>query len=144
MFDWNSQISVENIKYFSYKYLFYWIKFVNYIKLFKIQGTGCDNVNVPFMWSQNNGPLIYFFNLFEFWHVSSFYFIWEKDGKVFGKNTVKFWHNIIYKVNAFVFHYIWQLWLIKISQSSAGENAKGNIMCIAIIMTHHWLTIFPK
>ena len=62
----------------------------------------------------------------------------------FEKNIVKFsvkipaafWHNIPSRVNTFVLHY-----LIKITQSSAQENTKSNIMCIAIIMTHEWLTL---
>ena len=30
----------------------FWIKFVNYMKLFKIQGTGCYNINFTFISSQ--------------------------------------------------------------------------------------------
>ena len=130
--------------------MFYWIKYVNYIKLFKIQGTGCDNVNVLFMWSQSNGLLIYLFIYF-------FFFTYLNSGtfpvfNTFEKKMVKSLVKILWSFGITLFirlmllffiTYIWQLWLIKIIQSSAGENAKGNVMCIAIIMTHQWLTVFP-
>ena len=38
-------------------------------------------------------------------------FMLKYDINVFSKNKVKFWHTIAGKVNAFAFHYIWQLWL---------------------------------
>lgn len=49
--------------------------------------------------------------MWQFRHLSSFYYIWQKEGKVFGKNNVTFWHNVAYMLNLFVFHWIWQLWL---------------------------------
>ena len=84
--------------------LFYWVKFVNYIKLFNIQGTVC------LYHLKKIGLLKYVKSKFR--HVFSLSCIWKKDGKVFGKNTTTFWHNIAYKVNAFIFRYIWQLRLI--------------------------------
>ena len=45
-------------------------KFVNYIKLFKIQDIGCCNINVTFMSSQKDGVIECV--KFEFRHVSSF------------------------------------------------------------------------
>ena len=91
--------------------MFYWINFVKYIKLFKIQGAGCYDINVTFI-SSPKDSLLQFVN-FEFRHVSSFSCIWKRDGKVFGKNTMTFWHNFAYMVNfVFVFHYIWKLWPI--------------------------------
>ena len=67
---------------------FYWIKFLNYVKLFEIQVTDCYKINVTFISFQKDGLLK--FAKSEFWHVSSFSCIWKKGGKVFGKNTVKF------------------------------------------------------
>ena len=63
-------------------------KFVDCIKLFKIEGTGCNNINATFLSSKKDDLLNYV--KFEFWEVSSFSCISEKDGKVFGKNTVTF------------------------------------------------------
>ena len=77
--------------------------------MFKIQGTSCYDIIVSFISSEKDGLLK--FVKFEFWHVSSFSCILKKDTKVFGKNALKFWHNIAYKVNGFVFYYIWQWWL---------------------------------
>ena len=51
-------------------YLLYWINFVKYIKLLKIQDTGCYNINVTFVSSPKDGLLE--FVKFEFRHVSSF------------------------------------------------------------------------
>ena len=76
------------------------MKFVNYSKLFKMQGTGCYNINVIFMSSQKDALLKY---------VEFGFCILKWDGKVFGKNTGKSWPNFPYMVNAFVFHYMWQL-----------------------------------
>ena len=58
------------------KYLFYWINFVNYIKLFKIQGTRCYDVNVKFLSFQKDDLLKYV--KFRFRHVFSFSRIWKK------------------------------------------------------------------
>ena len=136
-------MSVPNMEFFQIKCLFYWIKFVNYIKLFKIQGTGCYNINVTFISSQKDGLLKYV--ECEFRHVFSFSCIWKKDGKVFSKNTVTFWHNIACKVNTFVFHYIWELRLIAYKSYSTfcTSKCKINVLCIAIRMTHQWLTLIP-
>ena len=89
----------------------YWIKFVKCTKLFKVQGTVCYDINDTFISFIKNGLLE--FVEFEFRYVSSFSCIWRKDGKVFGKSTMTFSHNIAYMVNSFLFHYIsvWQLWL---------------------------------
>ena len=38
-------------------YSFYWIKFVKYIKLFEIQGTGFYDINITFISSLKNGLL---------------------------------------------------------------------------------------
>ena len=88
----------------------YFVYFVKYSKLFKIQGTGCYDINVTFISSPKLDLLE--FVKFEFRHVSSFSCIWKRDDNVFGKNTMTFWHNFTYMVNSFVFHYIWQLCLI--------------------------------
>ena len=90
--------------------MFYWTKSVKYIKLLKIQGTGCGDINVTFISFPKDGFLE--FVKFEFHQFFSFSCIWRKVGKVFGKKTVTFRHNIALKVNSFVFHYIWQLWPI--------------------------------
>ena len=76
---WNSFRSI---------YSLYWIKFVKYKKLFKIQGTGCYDTNFTFISTLKDG-----LQEFELWHVSRFSCTWKKDSKVFGKNTVTFWHN---------------------------------------------------
>ena len=78
-------------------------------KLFKIQGTGCHNINVTFISSSKDGLL--HFAKFEFRQISSFFWIWNKNRKVFGKNTVTLWYNIPYMVSLFLLHYIWKLWL---------------------------------
>ena len=49
---------------------FYWIRFINYIKLFKIRGTGCHDINVTFLSSPKDGLLKCV--KCEFRHVSSF------------------------------------------------------------------------
>ena len=87
----------------------YWIKFVKYTKLFKIQDTDCYNINFIFILSPKD-VLLEFFK-FEFRHVSSSSYICRKDCKVLGKNAVAFWQNFGYMVKSFVFHYMWQLWL---------------------------------
>ena len=92
-----------------YSLVFCEIIFCNYIKLFKIQDTSCYNVDVTFISSSRIGLLK--FVKFESRHVSSFSCIWKKKTVKF-KNTVTFWYNIAYKVNAFALHYIWQSWLI--------------------------------
>ena len=91
-------------------YLFYWIKHVKYIKLFKIQGTRYYDINVIFILSPKDGLLEFF--KFEFRYVTSFSCIWKRGGEVFGTNAMAFWRKLAYMVNSFVFHYIWQLWLI--------------------------------
>ena len=63
---------------------FYWIKFVNYVKLFEIQATDCYKINVTFISFTKDGLLK--FAKSEFRHVLSFSCIWKKDGKV----SVKF------------------------------------------------------
>ena len=107
---WTAKCLCEVLNSFMEIYSLYWVKFVNYIKLIKTQGTGWYSINDTFMSFQKDGLLKYV--KFEFPHVSSFSCNWKKDGNVFGKNTVTFWHNFAYKVNTFVFHYIWQSWLI--------------------------------
>ena len=94
---------------FRWIYSFYWLKFIKYIKLLIVQGNGCYDINVTFISSPKNGLLE--FVKFEIMQVSSFFYIWKKNHKVFGKNTVAFRHNLAYMVNSFVFYYIWQLWL---------------------------------
>ena len=69
--------------------------------MFKIQDTGCYNINVTFISSQKDGLLKYI--KFEFQPVSSFSCILKKKCKVFGKNTVTFWHNFAYEVNVFLY-----------------------------------------
>lgn len=49
---------------------FYWIRFINYIKLFKIRGTGCCDIDVTFI-SPPKGDLLKFVE-FEIGHISSF------------------------------------------------------------------------
>ena len=49
---------------------FYWIKFVNYMKLFEIQATDCYMINFTFISFKKDGLLK--FAKSEFWHVSSF------------------------------------------------------------------------
>ena len=80
---------------------------------------------------------------FEFHHVSSFSYIWKKNSKVFGKNTVTFWHNFAYMVNSFVFLYIWKSWLIADENYSTfySRKCQNNIMCIAITMIHQWFSL---
>ena len=85
-------------------------KYVKYVKLFKIQCTGYYDINVTFKGSPKDGLLE--FIKFKFRHDYCLFCIWKKDSKVFGKSIVTFWHNFAYMVNSFVFHYIWQLWLI--------------------------------
>ena len=51
--------------------------------LFKIQGTGCYNINVIFILSPKDGLP----EFAKFLHVYSFSCIWKKDGEVFGENT---------------------------------------------------------
>ena len=51
-------------------------KYVKYIKLFKIQGTGCYDVNVTFTWSPKDDLLQ--FIKFKFRHVYNFSCIWKK------------------------------------------------------------------
>ena len=84
--------------------------FPKHIKLFKIQGTTCYNINVTHI-SLPKGNLQNFIR-FKFLPGFNFSCIWKKDVKVFGKNTVTFYHNIAYMVNSFVIYDIWQLRLI--------------------------------
>ena len=49
---------------------FYWIKFVNYVKLFEIQATDCYKINVTFISFTKDGLLK--FAKSEFRHVLSF------------------------------------------------------------------------
>ena len=66
-------MSVPNVEFFQIKiqkYSIYWINFLKYIKLFKIQGTGCYDTNATFMSSPKDG--LQEFVEFEFWHVSNF------------------------------------------------------------------------
>ena len=62
-------------------------------------------INVLFISSPKDGLLK--FGKFEFRHVSSF-----RHGIFSDKNTATFWHNFARKVNNFVLHYIWKLWLM--------------------------------
>ena len=55
---------------------FYWIKFVNYVKLFEIQATDCYKINVTFISFTKDGLLK--FAKSEFRHVLSFSCIWKK------------------------------------------------------------------
>ena len=55
------------------------MKFVKYIKLFKIQRTGCYDINVTFTSSPKDGLLKLV--KFGFQHFSSFSCIWKKDVK---------------------------------------------------------------
>ena len=75
--------------------------------MFKIPGTGCYDI-YAFILSPKDG--LPEFTKFKFRQVSSFTCIWNKDSKVFLKNTMA--HNFAYMINLFVFHYIWQLWLL--------------------------------
>ena len=50
-------MSVPNMEFFQIICLFYWLKFVKYIKLFKIQVTSCYDVNVTFISSPKDGIL---------------------------------------------------------------------------------------
>ena len=50
---------------------FYWIKFIKYIMLLKIQGTGCYNINVIFILSPKDGLP----EFLKFLHVYSFFCI---------------------------------------------------------------------
>ena len=54
-------------------YLFYWIKFVKYIKLFKIEGNDCFDIDVTVKSSPKDGLLE--FIKFECQNVSSFSWI---------------------------------------------------------------------
>ena len=84
--------------------------------MFKIQGTGCYDINVTLKSSSNSG-IFPVFPVFQ-----------KLDGKVFCRNTMTFWNNISYKVNAFIVHYIWQLWLITYKNHYAWENVLRFIM----------------
>ena len=58
------------------------------MKLCKIQSNGCCNEKVIFISSQKNDLLKYV--KVEFQHISIFFLLLKKDGKVFGKYTVRF------------------------------------------------------
>ena len=62
------------------------MKFANYVKLFKIQGTGFSNIIATFISSQKDGLLK--FAIFEFYTFPVFPEL--KKDKVFGKNNVTF------------------------------------------------------
>ena len=64
------------------------MKSAKHIKLLKIQGASCYDINDTFLSSQKD-DLLKFVKL-EFRHVSSFSCIWKKDGKVTVKNIVTF------------------------------------------------------
>ena len=70
--------------------------------------------------------------------------IWKKDCKAFGKTFVTFFnnnfHNIAYMVNLFVYHYIYQLWVIAYQNYSKFCTRKCKKLCVlrvVIIMTHY-------
>ena len=52
--------------------------------MFKIQGTGCYDINVTFVSSAKDG-------------LPGFVCNWKRDVKVSDKNTMTFWHNFAYK-----------------------------------------------
>ena len=85
---------------FRYVFSFHWIKFVKYMKLIQIQGTGCYDINVTFLSSAKDSLLR--FVKFESRHFSNFSCIGEKDDKVVCKMTVTFWHDNAYVVNSFI------------------------------------------
>ena len=85
---------------FRYVFSFHWIKFVKYMKLIQIQGTGCYDIKVTFLSSAKDSLLR--FVKFESRHFSNFSCIGKKDDKVVCKMTVTFWHNNAYVVNSFI------------------------------------------
>ena len=86
---------------------FFYITFITYIILCKLRDRGFYDITVTCI-KYSRDDLLKCLK-FEFRYVFIFFCTWKKDGKVFGKNTVTFWHN---KVNLFVCYYIWQLSLI--------------------------------
>ena len=70
--------------------------------LFKIQGTGCNNINFTFISSQKDALLKFLKS--EFRRATSFSCISKKKAIVFDKITVMFRHNIVYRATAFAFH----------------------------------------
>ena len=107
-YQWNT--TPANLGICSWIWLEQLSDFPKHIKLFKIQGTTCYNINVTHI-SLPKGNLQNFIR-FKFLPGLNFSCIWKKDVKVFGKNTVTFYHNIAYMVNSFVIYDIWQLRLI--------------------------------
>ena len=69
------------------------------MKLRKLRGSVCYDINVICVQSSKDDLKSL---KFESWHVFSFSYIWKKDGKVFGKNTLTFWHSIAYTVSYFL------------------------------------------
>ena len=72
--------------------------------MFKIQGIGCYDLNVTFIYLQK--MVIYNLSSSNSGTFPVLPALEEKDDKVFGKNTVTFWHNNAYVVNSFVSHFI--------------------------------------
>ena len=55
-------MSVPNMEFFqikTQKYSIYWINFLKYIKLFKIQDTGCYDTNATFMSSPHLQKMVF-------------------------------------------------------------------------------------
>ena len=101
---------------------FYRNKFLTYIKLCKLRGPSCHDINVTCIWSPKDDLLKSLRSEFFF----SLFYIWKREGKVFGNKTVTLWHSITYMFSLFVFCYTWQLWLIAVHE----KKVKDNILCI--------------
>ena len=83
------------------KLFFFLVKYVTYVKLCKLRGPSCYDIRViSILLPKDN--LLKSFKFEQIWtQIFSFSCIWRKDGKVFGKTTLTFWH-IAHMVNLFV------------------------------------------
>ena len=110
--------------------MFYWIKFVKYIKLFKIEGTSCY-VRYKF-----------YMNIIS----KRFSSIWKKYDQVFGKNTVTVWRNIAYTYGQFGCFSL-ELWSVAYQNNSNYCTVKCKKQSYVYYnyngMAHHQFTLIP-
>ena len=99
---------------FRWIYSFHWIKFVKYVKSFKIQGTGCYDINVTFMSSPKVGLLEFIKSKFR--HVSSFSPHWKEECTILDKRLETNSRNILQNIHRMFYSWYFAIFYQKTSK----------------------------